>query len=121
MPGLPGVTTTSAPRPSTWAKACSRPPEPITQTRIVLSYHPRVRSRWMWSAVVPCCLGAELRGRAGRQMPTRRLHQRASVLGSVRISNRSGCELDVLVAAGAHADEADGDLDLVLEERDVVA
>src|SRR5690606_3644826 len=35
MPGLPGVTTTSALRPSTWASACSRPPDPTTQTRMV--------------------------------------------------------------------------------------
>src|SRR5690606_39949658 len=33
--GLPGVTTTSALRPSTWASACSRPPDPTTQTRMV--------------------------------------------------------------------------------------
>ena len=33
MPGLPGVTTTSAVRPSTTASACSRPPEPTTHTR----------------------------------------------------------------------------------------
>src|SRR6185295_13143925 len=32
MPGLPGVTTTSAVRPSATASACSRPPEPTTQT-----------------------------------------------------------------------------------------
>ena len=32
MPGLPGVTTTSAVRASTWASACSRPPLPTTQT-----------------------------------------------------------------------------------------
>src|SRR5439155_24350072 len=32
MPGLPGVTTTSEARPSAWARACSRPPEPTTQT-----------------------------------------------------------------------------------------
>src|SRR5690606_23563201 len=32
MPGLPGVTTTSASRPSTSASACSRPPLPMTQT-----------------------------------------------------------------------------------------
>ena len=34
MPGLPGVTTTSAVRASTSARACSRPPQPTTQTRI---------------------------------------------------------------------------------------
>src|ERR687894_1971045 len=32
MPGLPGVTTTSAVRARTWASACSRPPDPMTQT-----------------------------------------------------------------------------------------
>ena len=32
MPGLPGVTTTSAVRARTWASACSRPPLPTTQT-----------------------------------------------------------------------------------------
>ena len=32
MPGFPGVTTTSAERRSTSASACSRPPEPTTQT-----------------------------------------------------------------------------------------
>ena len=32
MPGLPGVTTTSAVRPSTIASACSRPPPPTTTT-----------------------------------------------------------------------------------------
>ncbi len=32
MPGLPGVTTTSAVRASTCASACSRPPLPTTQT-----------------------------------------------------------------------------------------
>src|SRR5690606_17186846 len=35
MPGLPGVTTTSALRPSTWARACARPPDPTTQTRMI--------------------------------------------------------------------------------------
>src|SRR4051794_36180832 len=32
MPGLPGVTITSAVRPSTCARQCSRPPEPTTTT-----------------------------------------------------------------------------------------
>ena len=32
MPGLPGVTTTSAVRDSTWASVCSRPPLPTMQT-----------------------------------------------------------------------------------------
>src|SRR5271155_4880358 len=32
MPGLPGVTTTSAVRPMARAKACSRPPDPTTHT-----------------------------------------------------------------------------------------
>src|SRR6202789_1881647 len=32
MPGLPGVTTTSAVRASTWASACSRAPLPTMQT-----------------------------------------------------------------------------------------
>ena len=32
IPGLPGVTTTSAVRPRTSARACSRPPPPTTQT-----------------------------------------------------------------------------------------
>src|SRR4051812_34521142 len=32
MPGLPGVTTTSAVRDSTAVSACSRPPEPTTTT-----------------------------------------------------------------------------------------
>ena len=35
MPGLPGVTTTSALRPSTCARACSRPPLPTTTTRLM--------------------------------------------------------------------------------------
>src|SRR5688572_23757917 len=34
MPGLPGATTTSAVRARTWARACSRPPEPTTRTLI---------------------------------------------------------------------------------------
>src|SRR5690349_1524558 len=34
MPGLPGVTTTSWWRPRTATRACSRPPEPTTQTFI---------------------------------------------------------------------------------------
>ena len=34
MPGFPGVTTTSWDRPRTWARACSRPPDPTTQTLI---------------------------------------------------------------------------------------
>src|ERR1700722_18506783 len=32
MPGFPGVTTTSAVRPRAVASACSRPPDPTTQT-----------------------------------------------------------------------------------------
>ena len=35
IPGFPGVTTTSAVR-STWCHACSRPPDPTTQTRTTI-------------------------------------------------------------------------------------
>ena len=42
IPGLPGVTTTSALRASTCASACSRPPEPTTQT---VAARPRLMRR----------------------------------------------------------------------------
>src|SRR6185437_3809090 len=45
MPGLPGVTTTSALRPSTWARACSRPPLPTTQTVVRDPINQRCRGR----------------------------------------------------------------------------
>src|SRR3546814_48761 len=92
MPGLPGVTTTSAVRASTIASACSRPPDPTTQT----------------------FTGENLEPAPGISfLRDRRSH--------AATTERSAGELDVLVAGGTHAEEADRHTALVGQELDVGA
>src|SRR5690606_41905416 len=91
MPGFPGVTTTSAVRPSTSASTASRPPEPTTTTLMPAAGPPR--------------------GPARRPDP-------GSLRGAGRRRGRR--QLDVLVAAGSDPEEVDRHPDLLLEEGDEV-
>src|SRR5579875_987744 len=129
IPGLPGVTTTSAVRAKARASACSRPPDPTTQTFTASCTDASGGGADPRAPAAGARRRRPLSGDGGAPppmtVPLGRCHATLSpsapASGARAKASRSCGEADELLAAGTHADQLDGHADLLRQEGDVLA